>query len=154
MGHPRVTCVFLDKCIPRLLLILFFARTLILEQLQICSVDTRRILDRFLALESHPPFTQNFEAFSSEKKKWLGKYERARWPHDEVFRPVPATSTDNLYRFPTFLSKTDLSATPVTWTIEEELQVMARVQAYFQVAYQVSAAVCLSLAIAYPALII
>ncbi len=94
-----------------------------------------------------------FEAHLSEKKKWLGKYEGAGRSYAE-YVSVPATSTDNLYRFPTFLSKTDLSATPVTWTTEEELEVMASVQAYFQVAYQVSATIRLSFGLTYPAIVL
>ncbi|KJA20646.1 hypothetical protein HYPSUDRAFT_42960 [Hypholoma sublateritium FD-334 SS-4] len=129
-----------------------YVRSVILEQLQICSADARGILDKLLALESHPLFTQNFDAFSAEKRKWLSKYELARNPiphrageYEYSSAPSPVArasyagsfvSTDSLHTFPTFIADDDLGATPVTWTIEKELCVMASVQAYFQVAFQ------------------
>jgi hypothetical protein len=102
-------------------------------------------LQMLLRLETNPVFTQNFRDLESEEKRWFSTYMDEREPRESVYLPTtsvksspskkPANSV--IYRFssPTFAQ--DLRGNVQTWSLEDELKVMATVQAYFHVAHKV-----------------
>ena len=83
-------------------------RTLTRQEHERCRVDALNALEKILRLERVPLYTQNVDCLQAEASKWLAKYINLRWP-DELLRTAFA----------------------------DELNVMAKVQAYFQVAYKV-----------------
>jgi hypothetical protein len=97
------------------------ARSVTSSELDKCKVETVRILEKILALESVPLFTQNTDFLESEGQKWLSTYTRIRGqsssyldpPPEYHFHPAPEPQFNNA------------------------MIVMANVRAYFQVAYKV-----------------
>jgi len=73
-----------------------------------CRDEALNALEKILRLERVPLYTQNVECLQAEASKWLAKYVNTRWP-EELTKP----------------------------SFADELNVMAKVQAYFQVAYKV-----------------
>ncbi|KAF8193681.1 P-loop containing nucleoside triphosphate hydrolase protein [Pholiota molesta] len=139
-----------------------YASDLSLQERDRCIEEALCSVKKILALESYPLFTQNFDLLASEEKKWVDKYKTTRhaWlqryighspapyavPYvvSPVSRPGPTTSSvverparpTIIHFFPKPHSGSESEDTPTTWTIEEELKIIANVQAYFQVAYK------------------
>lgn len=84
-----------------------FIRTLTRQEHERCRDEALNALEKILSLERVPLYTQNVECLQAETTKWLAKYVNMRWPDE-----LPRT------------------------TFADELNVMAKVQAYFQVAYK------------------
>ena len=83
-------------------------RTLTRQEHERCRDEALNALEKILSLERVPLYTQNVDCLQAEANKWLAKYVNMRWPDE-----LPRT------------------------TFADELNVMAKVQAYFQVAYKV-----------------
>jgi hypothetical protein len=83
-------------------------RTLARQEHERCRDEGLKALEKILRLERVPLYTQNIECLQAEASKWLSKYVGIRWPEE-----LPRIS------------------------YADELNVMAKVQAYFQVAYKV-----------------
>ena len=83
-------------------------RTLTRQEHERCRTEALNALENILSIERVPLYTQNVDCLQAEANKWLAKYVNMRWP-DELPRS----------------------------TFADELNVMAKVQAYFQVAYKV-----------------
>jgi len=110
------------------------------------------MLQMLLRLETNPVFTQNYQDLETQEKRWILKFEDARrsegWdtlapqatsiPTRSYFpstRPSPPTIHDSPLTGP--ISTQDLRGNLQTWSLEDELKVMAKVQAYFHVAHKV-----------------
>ena len=83
-------------------------RTLTRQEHERCRGEALNALEKILSIERVPLYTHNVDCLQAEASKWLSKYVNMRWP-DELPRN----------------------------TFTDELNVMAKVQAYFQVAYKV-----------------
>lgn len=83
-------------------------RTLARQEHERCRDEALNALEKIVRLERVPLYTQNVECLQAEANKWLAKYANTRWPEE-----LPRTN------------------------YADELNVMAKVQAYFQVAYKV-----------------
>jgi hypothetical protein len=94
-------------------------------ELDKCKVETVRTLQKILALESVPLFTQNTDLLKSESQKWFSSYNLVSG------------------RSPSYLSAREYSRLSKEQDVDDQfefrnaLTVMADVRAYFQVAYKV-----------------
>jgi len=117
-----------------------------------------KMLQMILRLETNPVFTQNFRDLESEEKRWLSIYRNAREPQACAISSIPAMhhypsptvtrnsprnvqtrsvdSDDIDHHFPSVTFSQDLRGNVQTWSVEDELKVMATVQAYFHVAHK------------------
>ncbi|KAF9482870.1 hypothetical protein BDN70DRAFT_874459 [Pholiota conissans] len=91
---------------------------------------------RILVFEKYTLFTQNFEDVSLEQRKWQDKYEQYRKNWLIQPRVVSTAVPQPLYTFPPTRLDPELEFAPPTWSIDEEIQIIAKVQAYFQIAYK------------------
>jgi hypothetical protein len=156
--------VFNSNVVDVSMFLISLSSDLSLQERDRCIEEALCSVKKILALESYPLFTQNFDLLASEEKKWVDKYKTTRhaWlqryighspapyavPYvvSPVSRPGPTTSSvverparpTIIHFFPKPHSGSESEDTPTTWTIEEELKIIAKVQAYFQVAYKVS----------------
>ena len=104
-------------------------------ELDKCKVETVRMLEKILALESVPLFTQNTDFLDSEEKKWLSTYTRIR-DQSSSYRvdcTPPIRSPHPSYPW----LPVEPEVPPVGDQFHNALIVMANVRAYFQVAYKV-----------------
>lgn len=106
-----------------------------------------------LRLETNPVFTQNSGDLESQEKRWISTFWRARQPVEENFavpsisgnKPTPtrhapyraSTPPSHHSALPEPIFTQDLRGNLQTWSLEDELKVMAKVQAYFHVAHKV-----------------
>ena len=88
-----------------------------------------------LRLETNPVFTQNYQDLETQEKHWISTFWRAR-PPQEVSDTGYSSRSARHYGSSTLTE--DLRGNLRTWSLEDEVRVMARVQAYFHVAYKVS----------------
>jgi hypothetical protein len=105
------------------------ARSVTSSELDKCKVETIRILEKILALESVPLFTQNTDFLESEGQKWLSTYTRIRG-QSSSYLVDPPPPVDYYYHPP------PVAEEPVK-DFNNAMIVMANVRAYFQVAYKV-----------------
>ena len=108
------------------------------------------MLNKILKMESNPLFTQNDDLLEAEEKRWYTCYQFERLGYDctpdqEVSvpqKPLPQKRSTlpsvppirYAFSTPRSLHEGDISR---TWSTNDEVRVMANVQAYFQVAYKV-----------------
>lgn len=89
------------------------------------------MVDKTLQLEHNPVYTQNTDLFAIEKQKWSSFYARIR-RHPQRYL-INNTESDD--------SESDDDAGEMVRILEDEFQkalsLMAKVQAYFRVAYKV-----------------
>ena len=107
------------------------------------------MLQMILRLETNPMFTQNFTDLESQQKYWISAFRRARSPLEEVSpaayipsRPyvpstLPRTPTIHDFPSPEPIFKENLRGNLQTWSLDDELKVMATVLAYFHIAHKV-----------------
>lgn len=155
--------MFNSNVIDVMMVLIPLSSDLSLQERDRCIEEALSSVKKILALETYPLFTQNFDQLASEEKKWFEKYKATRnaclQPREEIHAVygvfeeradiprqkskkstvvvTPARPTI-IYFFPNIHSDSKSENTPTTWTIEEELKIVAKVQAYFQVAYKVS----------------
>ena len=91
--------------------LLMFHSELIFKERQRCCDEAQILLTKILRMEANPLFTQNAD-YIAEDSKWFSTYSNHRGRSSVV-------GSD-------------------TWTVEDEIRVMASVQAYFQVSYKAS----------------
>ena len=89
-------------------------------------------MESLLQLELQPLFTQNNRCFRNEESKWLDHFE-------SIYDTAPDYKVGSSESVSGTSSTSTLPATGKTprRDFEDELMVMARVQAYFRVAYKV-----------------
>jgi len=115
-----------------------------LEELDRCREEASVMLQKILRMESDPLFTQNSDVLEAEEKKWYQDYYSQKYPKPQTLSnysgsgrsPSYSTSPGVIHFFPTEPYGRTLTDCPQTWTVEDEVKVMANVQAYFQVAYK------------------
>ncbi|KAF8198265.1 P-loop containing nucleoside triphosphate hydrolase protein [Mycena galopus ATCC 62051] len=100
--------------------------TLIRAELEVCKDHALETLEKMLALEKLPLFTQNTHQFQTESKAWFTRYNTVRhhW---------------SSYRLGVLPPNTPLVPQALMYQGEEyaeELVLMANVRAYWQIAYQ------------------
>jgi len=115
------------------------------EEWSQCREETQMMLNKVLKMEGTPLFTQNHDLLEAEEKRWYSCYQHERLGYESIpEQSVPVPQKRNalpvpplIYNFPTprSLHEEDISR---TWSTNDEVRVMANVQAYFQVAYKVN----------------
>ena len=120
------------------------------------------MLQMILGLETNPVFTQNFKDLESQENDWISTFSQARRPEPQAAAATAYVSANQPGQTHSYSSSApsapsdidpaasdiDHSALPEqiftqylrgnqSWSLEDELKVMARVQAYFHVAYKV-----------------
>ena len=88
-----------------------FHSDLTFKERQRCRDEAEMLLTKILRLENNPLFTQNSD-YITEDTKWFSTYKNNR--------------------------RSSSQAESDMWTIEDEIRVMASVQAYFQVSHKAS----------------
>ena len=103
------------------------------------------MLNKILAMESSPLFTQNVQFLEDRVKHWRSRYVNQRAPyHNPIYGttsldlPSESLPSPPLYTFPKLAFDPAIDGSEATWGVEDELGVMANVQAYFEVAHRVS----------------
>jgi len=105
------------------------------------------MLNKILAMEGSPLFTQNVQFLEDRVKHWRSRYVNERAPCDPDDDPTcDSTPLDlpsdlpspPLYTFPKLAFDPAVDGSKATWGVDDELGVMANVQAYFEVAHRVS----------------
>jgi len=105
------------------------------------------MVKKILEMERNPLFTQNLDLLAAEEERWYSCYDdliehvaygmRAAVPQERLRKEVPPI----LYHFSTPFEmdacNIEVQDSPPTWSADDEVRVMANVQAYFQVAYKV-----------------
>lgn len=89
-----------------------FHSDLTFKERQRCRDETQILLTKVLRMEVNPLFTLNSADYFAEDSKWFSTY------HGEWSRHGSSTVGSN------------------SWTVEDEIKVMASVQAYFQVSHK------------------
>ena len=95
------------------------SRSLIEPEMDQYIQKASQALQKTLQLEHFPLYTQNAHYFRSKKKWWITKYETFTRGHG-------LQASDGVRGY-----------TPTVYEYKKELEVMAEVQAYFQVSYKV-----------------
>jgi len=122
-----------------------------IEEWSRCRAEGKIMLKKILEMERNPLFTQNLDLLAAEEKRWYSCYdnliERDSYKGPISITAVPQRSQKGevppiLYHFstpPCEMDTCDLEVqdSPPTWSANDEVRVMANVQAYFQVAYKV-----------------
>jgi len=103
------------------------------------------MLNKILAMESSPLFTQNVRILEDRVKHWRSRYANERAPDDpddnpttSLGSPLESLRSPPLYTFPKLAFDPAIDGSEATWGVDDELGVMANVQAYFEVAHRVS----------------
>ncbi len=91
---------------------LMFYSDLTFKERQRCRDEARILLTKILQMENNPLFTENSD-YITEYSRWFSTYS------DEWGCGSTAPRSN-------------------TWTVEDEIRVMANVQAYFQVSHKAS----------------
>jgi len=115
------------------------------------------MVQKILEMERNPLFTQNLDLLEAEENRWYSCYNNERGPRG----PACESSVNDRMRKgevpPIYLhfqspwrprvyavsshpetSEARIAVSQPTWTTDDEVRVMANVQAYFQVAHKVS----------------
>ncbi|KAF9524508.1 P-loop containing nucleoside triphosphate hydrolase protein [Crepidotus variabilis] len=109
-----------------------------------CGRGTDEMLQKILQMEKNPLCTQNSDVLSSQRREWKDSLlrEAGRMYSEELQQEKStyhrcSTSRRSYIRhtFASVFSRAD-DHRPTTWTIDDEIEIMAGVQAYFHVAYQ------------------
>jgi len=112
------------------------SRSLIFADRNKRQEDAYNTLLTILKLETNPVFTQNIEDLKSEEQRWLSYWNTGR---EAVITPAPsrpkAATGYNYSPMPMFTDHRGENLR--NWSREDELKVMASVQAYFHVAHKV-----------------
>ena len=106
------------------------SRSVVHTELDGCKENAQNSVESLLQLESQPLFTQNTPYLQSEEAKWLQHFKFIHFRSPElytaVYLPLRPISPEEEGRF------------IKSWKpYEDELVIMAHVQAYFHVAYKV-----------------
>jgi hypothetical protein len=106
------------------------SRSRVHKELDRCKENAQNSVESLLQLESQPLFTQNTLYLQSEEAKWLGHFKFIHYRSPQLYTavcpPLRPVSPEEEGRF------------MLSWKpYEDELVVMAHVQAYFRVAYKV-----------------
>ncbi|KAF7305465.1 hypothetical protein HMN09_00799200 [Mycena chlorophos] len=91
-----------------------YIQSVTLAEINGCKAEALETLERILKIETQPLFTQNVNLFVAETKKWHAHYMSRRSPYHSA---------------PHYLA-------PETDEYAEELTLMSKVRAYWQIAYQ------------------
>ena len=102
------------------------SRSLVHAELDRCKKNAQHSIESLLQLESQPLFTQNTIYLQSEEAKWLEHFKIVHYRSSEPRANCSPVSPEEEKHF--IKSRK---------TYEDELFVMAHVQAYFHVAYKV-----------------
>lgn len=122
------------------------------EERNRCRDEAEMMLNKILALEGSPLFTQNVQFLEDREKHWRSRYMQhsssspvssygspvygaASLDFPLVQNPVPSPL---LHTFPKLVYDAAIDGTQATWGTDEEIKVMANVMAYFEVAHRVS----------------
>ncbi|KAF7361538.1 hypothetical protein MSAN_01187400 [Mycena sanguinolenta] len=103
-----------------------YIRTLIHAELETCKDQALETLEKILALEKLPLFTQNTHQFQTETKAWFTRYNTVR--HHWSFYRLGSLHHDYPLAVHALMAANEEYA--------EELVLMANVRAYWQIAYQ------------------
>ena len=114
-----------------------------MEQLHLHSQLTTDHVQITLQLQSAPPFTQNTRYLAEKRDKQLAQYKRARQGRLQADVLTPSAekiseALSSLAKLGLSVNEEDLGKLNPSDEFEEELELMAEVLAYFQVAYKVS----------------
>ena len=103
-------------------------------------------------MESVPLFTQNVQFLEDREKYWYSRYTNqtvsevpamvypaGSWypPQSPSPSPPPPPPLLPLHTFPKFAYDPAIDGSETTWNVDDEVKVMANVQAYFEVAQKV-----------------
>ncbi|KAJ7689053.1 P-loop containing nucleoside triphosphate hydrolase protein [Mycena rosella] len=102
-----------------------YIRSLTYVELETCKEQAQEILEKILALETLPLFTQNTHNLRSESNSWLARYTSVRYNYRHYFGTNIASPYTPLHQL--FNGEDPFS---------DELALMANVRSYWQVAYQ------------------
>lgn len=137
---------------------LIFIRNVTFEERDNCRGEAIATLRKILDLETDPVFTQNFDFFNHQEQHWSSRYmfERSlpKPPQSHMWEsrpsspiavssvlelpsPIPGQSVPQ-HTFPKYLYDPAIDGGETTWSVNDEIKVMANVQAYFQVAHKAS----------------
>ncbi|KIM37374.1 hypothetical protein M413DRAFT_448441 [Hebeloma cylindrosporum] len=146
----RLLDTLLDKHFGQFSRLEEYIKSLVFEDRNGRQDDAYNMFERVLRLETNPIYTQNFQDLESEKKQWTTTFWQARRPHlqaPSVLSGTPTIPPSPIYPYspaPPTKFTTDHSPLPIftqdlrgdaqTWALEDEVKVMATVQAYFHVA--------------------
>ena len=109
----------------------YISRSLVHLELDQCKENAQHAVESLLQLESQPLFTQNTHYLQSEEVKWLEHFKLIHFRGPILY---------NIGHYPSLqpVSPEEAKYFRVSWKeYEDELVVMAHVQAYFRVAYKV-----------------
>ena len=118
---------------------IYFCSELIFTERSRCRDGAKKMLEKILQMENDPFFTQNLEDLSMQEKKWYNSYlqEMNRETNGDAESETNGDTESESDSSP-------VSPTPpqpigrgkeVPWRKEDEVSVMANVQAYFQVTH-------------------
>lgn len=109
-----------------------YVRQLTQAELESCKEQARETLEKLLALEKVPLFTQNTHYLLSEKLVWLARYTAVRHNTRRYLRPEegPGSRADRGPVYP--MAHSAIEEDPFF----DELALMATVRSYWQVAYR------------------
>ncbi|KAJ7773676.1 P-loop containing nucleoside triphosphate hydrolase protein [Mycena maculata] len=112
-------------------------RNLTRTELEVCKDQALETLEKMLALEKLPLFTQNTNYFLSESKAWLTRYAAVRGNSSNYLLSARAVGNNH------FTASTRAASNVIIepWAEErepflDELILMSNVRAYWQIAYQ------------------
>jgi hypothetical protein len=113
-------------------------RSLVHAELEKCREHAQKALETLLNYESQPLFTQNTHYLLNEEEKWRKHFnELYSDAHLHKRSADGGRRSRSSFTFPQTLQIDAKNAEPIHNEYAEELAVMARVQAYFRVAYKV-----------------
>jgi len=114
-----------------------YVKSLVHVELDRCKQNAQQAVESLLQLEVQPLFTQNNRCFRNEESKWLEHYEVIHDTAPEYKVGSSATSASVLSGASELAASTLQAAGRTSRRdFEDELVVMARVQAYFRVGYK------------------
>ncbi|KAJ6621042.1 P-loop containing nucleoside triphosphate hydrolase protein [Mycena sp. CBHHK59/15] len=111
-------------------------RTLTLAELETCKDEALKTLEKMLALEKLPLYTQNTHYLQSESKVWLSRYVAVRKRPDTYLQSplrVPNYGPASVH---TVSPYSVAQPVPEVDQFSDELALMSKVRAYWQITYQ------------------
>lgn len=131
-----------------------FVSDLIFAERDCCRDEAELMLNKILAMESTPLFTQNVQFLEERERHWHSRYMNQISPYNNSVygatsldfpSQAPESSSLTLFHtFPKFPYDPAIDGSEKTWSDDDEVKVMANVQAYFEVAHKVSVLLSLS----------
>ncbi|KAJ7641667.1 P-loop containing nucleoside triphosphate hydrolase protein [Roridomyces roridus] len=103
-----------------------YIRELTCAELERCRVEALKTLEKMLVLERVPLFTQNTDHLQSETHAWLGRYNSVHYHSRHYLSGRPRSPSPPAVRY------IEIEGQPFS----EELHLMAKTRAYWQIAYQ------------------